>query len=86
MVLFWTKWYSNYKYYRGFKCQLDRLLRKECGYYGIEKTECESKGCCWRIDDDNSAVPWCFEGITDKKVSESYTTIEIVNHGLGEDE
>ena len=68
----------------GLSCALDRLKRKECGYYGIEKTECEGKGCCWRIDDDDSEVPWCYEGITDKGVKESISTKQISHSGLGE--
>ena len=46
-------------------CRISREERKECGYFGIEKTECERRGCCWLTDDIGSAVPWCFKGVDD---------------------
>ena len=46
----------------GKKCSLDKELREECGYKGIDKAECEEKGCCWKIDDYESVIPWCFHG------------------------
>ena len=48
-------------------CALDRNLRQECGYKGIQKAECESRDCCYRIDDYESVVPWCFKGYVDTK-------------------
>ena len=44
-------------------CLIDRELREECGYYGIDKKECEERGCCWKVDEENSAVPWCFHSL-----------------------
>ena len=49
----------------GKMCALDRDLRTECGYKGIEKAECESRDCCYKIDDYESLVPWCFNGYFD---------------------
>ena len=53
-------------------CRVPRLERKECGYFGIEKNECEQRGCCWLTDDIGSVVPWCFKGVanSDGKNSE----------------
>ena len=48
-------------------CAIDRDLRQECGYKGIQKAECESRDCCYRIDDYESKIPWCFKGIVDSK-------------------
>ena len=48
-------------------CALDRNLRKECGYKGITKEICESRDCCYKIDDYESKVPWCFHGYSDSK-------------------
>ena len=48
-------------------CAIDRDLRQECGYKGIKKAECESRDCCYRIDDYESKIPWCFKGIVDSK-------------------
>ena len=47
----------------GLSCAVDKELREECGYYGIDKNECEENGCCWKVDDDDSVIPWCFHGI-----------------------
>ena len=48
-------------------CRVPREERKECGYYGIEKKECEARGCCWITDDLESVIPWCFKGVDDFK-------------------
>ena len=37
----------------------DPYQRAECGFYGINQTVCNGKGCCY----DNTVgggVPWCF--------------------------
>ena len=61
--------------YSGKTCVLDRELREECGYKGINKQECEEKDCCWTIDEYESTVPWCFHGY-DGDYEESH------NHGI----
>ena len=58
---------TYYTIYSSKSCALDRNLRTECGYKGIEKAECESRDCCYRIDDYESVVPWCFHGYVDTK-------------------
>ena len=35
--------------------------RVDCGYLGIQRDECEGKGCCW--DSSVRDVPWCFHGV-----------------------
>ena len=47
----------------GDSCELDREFREECGYYGINKKECEERGCCWKVDEIESIIPWCFHGV-----------------------
>jgi len=32
--------------------------RQDCGYVGIDETECLSRACCWSPSSDGS--PWCF--------------------------
>ena len=44
-------------------CRVVREQRQECGYYGIDKAECESRGCCWITDELESKIPWCFKGV-----------------------
>mgnify|MGYP002627011126 CR=1 FL=1 len=46
-------------------CLVSREERVECGYLGINKEECEAKGCCWVTDDIGSIIPWCFKGVND---------------------
>ena len=52
-------------------CRVPRFERKECGYYGIEKKECEQRGCCWLTDEINSKIPWCFKGVIDSNQKNS---------------
>jgi len=40
-------------------CSVDPSLRKDCGYYGIQESECVNIGCCWGPSNVNGA-PWCF--------------------------
>lgn len=36
--------------------------REECGYFGIQRYECEVvNDCCW-VESTVPNVPWCFEG------------------------
>eukprot|EP00971_Amphidinium_carterae_P286758 5693338-Amphidinium_carterae.1 len=41
-------------------CNVDDKMRQDCGYYGINKDSCESRGCCWRPSQVNGPYPWCF--------------------------
>ena len=59
-------------------CALDRDLREECGYKGIEKAECESRDCCYRIDDYESVVPWCYKGYVDQKIAKIDATVVYI--------
>ena len=58
--------FSNYSTYwnlfAGNKCYgIDPFAREDCGYYGIQRDECENdKGCCY--DSSVQDVPWCFKG------------------------
>ena len=63
MVFLWPRRFWNYFSTLGESCFIDKELREECGYYGIDKKECEERGCCWKVDDDNSIIPWCFHGL-----------------------
>ena len=58
-------------------CHLDRDLRKECGYKGIDKEECESRDCCWQIDEYESTVPWCYHGYIDSLEKKNKNDIEM---------
>ncbi len=61
----------------GLSCAVEKVQRLECGYYGINKDECEKNGCCWKVDEDDSLIPWCFQGIEAKSSSSSKTSISI---------
>jgi len=50
----------------GLSCSLEEDLRQECGYKGIEKSECESNDCCYKITEYESEIPACFYGVEEK--------------------
>ena len=50
------------------QCVIDGEKRRDCGFIGIEKLDCEGKGCCWdasldekrRLGGDVGGVPSCY--------------------------
>ena len=62
-------------------CAIDRENRVDCGYKGIKKEECESKDCCFKIDDYESVVPWCFYGVDETKRVEIEDEFSYVESG-----
>eukprot|EP00878_Enallax_costatus_P021337 GHUV01022586.1.p1 GENE.GHUV01022586.1~~GHUV01022586.1.p1 ORF type:complete len:196 (+),score=41.55 GHUV01022586.1:353-940(+) len=36
------------------------LPKQDCGYFGIQQAECESKPCCWQPMGEGSTTPWCY--------------------------
>lgn len=44
----------------GGSCVVDDSQKVDCGYAGIDQSQCESQGCCWSPAGDGSAIPWCF--------------------------
>jgi len=40
-------------------CPADEMSRRDCGYIGITKNECEYGGCCWS-ESKTDGIPWCF--------------------------
>ena len=40
------------------KCDVDIKKRKDCGYYGITKEKCLSRGCC--VEQTSLTEIWCF--------------------------
>jgi len=41
-------------------CNIDNSAKSDCGYTGITQSQCQSKGCCWVAESQNSAIPWCY--------------------------
>jgi len=39
-------------------CDVPEYQRADCGYFGIDQSGCENKGCCWR--QSSSGAPWCY--------------------------
>jgi glucoamylase len=39
------------------QCSVSKKV--DCGYYGINQNQCESKGCCW-VPNVPSTEPWCY--------------------------
>ena len=70
---------TYYTRYSSLSCGIDRPDRTECGYKGIKKEECESRDCCYKIDDYESDIPWCFKGVPETKsieIKDKFTYIE----------
>jgi len=43
------------------QCDVPADKRSDCGYFGIDQSGCEKKGCCWRpTGSDSGDAPWCF--------------------------
>ena len=61
----------------GKVCVLDKELRKECGYKGIDKAECEARDCCWKIDDYESIIPWCYHGYEDENEGHNHHKVDL---------
>eukprot|EP00759_Apiculatamorpha_spiralis_P025738 PhF_6_TR29100/c0_g1_i1/m.42442/K01178/SGA1; glucoamylase len=43
----------------GQSCNIPDGSKSDCGYVGINSTQCQAKGCCW-AQSPNNGVPWCF--------------------------
>jgi len=56
----------------GATCDVYPQERVKCGYSGIWKSVCESKGCCW--DTNVRDAPWCFKAGTAAEPSTTTTT------------
>jgi glucoamylase len=44
-------------------CTLEDAQKTDCGYFGINQQQCESKSCCWRPVYEKEMLggtPWCF--------------------------
>ncbi|KAI8915522.1 Six-hairpin glycosidase-like protein [Powellomyces hirtus] len=41
-------------------CEVQDAARRDCGYPGINASQCVAKGCCWKQSTPNSRTPWCF--------------------------
>ena len=43
-------------------CSVSNRFKIDCGYYGINQTQCEAQSCCWEeIDDNPDNYPWCYQ-------------------------
>ena len=62
-------------------CSIDRENRNDCGYFGIQKEECESRDCCFKIDEYESSVPWCFYGYEATPTTEILDSFSYVESG-----
>ena len=41
-------------------CEMEDPLKIDCGFMGIDQTQCEAKGCCWKPTNQLGGTPWCF--------------------------
>ena len=43
-------------------CSVSNRFKIDCGYFGIDQTQCEAQGCCWQeIADNPDNYPWCYQ-------------------------
>merc|ERR1719205_133812 len=42
----------------GTRCQVPDDRKQDCGFFGIDESGCEARGCCWQ--ESQSGAPWCF--------------------------
>jgi len=42
----------------GGQCSVPDDRKQDCGYFGIDESNCVSNGCCWQ--ESSSGAPWCF--------------------------
>ena len=40
-------------------CTVADSEKVDCGFVGINQSQCETKGCCW-VPSSKSGLPWCF--------------------------
>lgn len=45
--------------FHNVNAQCSASVKTDCGYTGITKSQCETKGCCWS-ESSVSGTPWCF--------------------------
>lgn len=51
----------------GVECNVVKgSSRKDCGYNGIQRDECYTKGCCWQPLLGGEVGPWCYESPSNK--------------------
>ena len=42
-------------------CAVADADKIDCGYLGINQSQCEDRDCCWQPLEEGSATPWCFK-------------------------
>ncbi|XP_078379294.1 uncharacterized protein LOC144662374 [Oculina patagonica] len=72
---------DNFVYKREESCSVEPQDRINCGYGGITKQQCESKGCCF--DDSIGSAFWCFKTVTTPPESCSVAPVNRNNCGWG---
>jgi len=43
----------------GSSCNVSDSGKRDCGYMGINSSQCQALGCCWS-ESQTGGVPWCF--------------------------
>jgi glucoamylase len=49
--------------FAGEECSVSNEEKVDCGYSGIDETQCVSKGCCWQpvMTSSTTSTPWCYQ-------------------------
>jgi glucoamylase len=48
--------------FAGDECSVSNEEKTDCGYSGIDETQCVAKGCCWQpvTTSSTTSTPWCY--------------------------
>ena len=66
------------------KCDVDIKKRIDCGYYGISKEKCLSRGCC--VEQTSLTEIWCFHSKEEEIEEDDKETKENVEDEYEEEE
>lgn len=62
-------------------CSVDNSMKADCGYFGIQESDCLSKGCCWYAVNDGGKTPWCYYGTQSTDMGYSLSDMKETSTG-----
>lgn len=61
-------------------CNVDNSIKTDCGYVGIQESDCVNKGCCWYAVNDGGSTPWCYYST---QSSSGYSLSDMIETSTG---
>lgn len=68
-----------------FSSRLITRATRCAGYFGISRSQCEEKGCCWSPALKHQGIPWCFESNAASGPAYQVTRSQATTPGLKAD-